>query len=62
MKKGGAVKCSLNMTEGNIVMMTKNNNVRIEGIPFFSSTSTGEAPQADNGVSLTLGDWVYMWE
>ena len=62
MKKGGEVKCSLNMTVGNILMMTKNNNVRIEGIPFLSSSSMGEAPQADNGVSLTLGEWVYMWD
>ena len=56
------VKCTIKSPEGDIVVTTKGEDVYMEGVPFVSSDSQGEMPDAVNGVMLTLGDWTYMWD
>ena len=62
LKKGKAVECRVTAPEGEMIIKTKNEVVRMEGIPYFSPDSSGEQPKAENGVMLTVGDWVYMWD
>jgi hypothetical protein len=60
LKKGKSVECTLSTEEGTITMKTKDNKVRIEGLPYMFGGSDTSEPDF-NGVSLTTGDWVYMW-
>lgn len=62
LKRSLAVECSIESPEGKIKMMAKEGSVRIEGIPFFSPSSVGEAPQAENGVMLSTKEWTYLWD
>lgn len=62
LKRGKTVECRLKTPEGEIVMMVKDKTVRMEGIPFMSMDSMGEAPNSENGVSLTNDEWMYMWD
>ena len=60
LKGGKSVECILSTEEGTITMKTKDNKVRIEGLPYMFGG--GEATASDlSGVSLTTGDWIYMW-
>lgn len=62
LKGGKTVECTIKSPEGNIVTTTKNDAVRMEGIPYFSMDSSGEAPKPENGVMLTVGDMTYTWD
>ncbi|MCK4539722.1 hypothetical protein KAU09_01040 [Candidatus Parcubacteria bacterium] len=62
LRKGKAVECKVTSPEGEMIIKTKNEIVRMEGISFFSPNSDTEQPKAGNGVMLTIGDWVYMWD
>jgi hypothetical protein len=53
-----SVECSVTSPEGVMKIMLKDQKVRIEGIPYAFAA---DPAQAANGVSLTDGDWVYMW-
>ncbi len=59
LKRGKAVECIVTSPDGEIKIKTKNNKVRIEGIPFMFGDNI-EKPTND-GVSVTDGDWMYMW-
>ena len=56
------VECTIKSPEGDIVVITKGEDVYMEGIPFLSADSQGQMPEAKNGAMLTLGDWTYMWD
>ncbi len=60
LKRGKSVECTLSTGEGTMTMQAKDNKVRIEGLPYMFGGSDTETPSMD-GVSLTTGDWVYMW-
>jgi hypothetical protein len=60
LKRGKSVECTLTTDEGTITMKTKDGKVRIEGLPYMFGGSDEATPNMD-GVSLTTGDWVYMW-
>ena len=62
LKKGKAVECRIMSPEGDIVMKTKDEAVYMEGVPYMSMDSSGEQPEAGNGVMLTVGDWMYTWD
>ncbi len=62
LKGGKVVECTIKSPEGNIVVKTKNEAVRMEGVPYFSTNSSGEMPEAGNGIMLTIGDWTYTWD
>ncbi|MEA1963044.1 MAG: hypothetical protein U9M94_02270 [Patescibacteria group bacterium] len=62
LKKGKAVECRVSSPEGEMVIKTKNEAVRMEGMPYFSPNSAIEQPKAENGIMLTVGDWMYMWD
>ena len=62
LKKGKAVECRVTSPEGEMIIKTKSEVVRMEGIPYFSPDSSGEQPKAENGVMLTVGDWMYTWD
>ncbi|MCK5319915.1 hypothetical protein KAJ61_00830 [Candidatus Parcubacteria bacterium] len=62
LKKGKAVECRVTAPEGEMIIKTKNEVVRMEGIAYFSPDSGTEQPKAENGVMLTVGDWVYTWD
>ncbi len=59
MKRKKTVRCQLTNDQGEITMMVKNDKVRIEGIPYMFGGQNTEAD--NNGISLTDGDWIYMW-
>jgi hypothetical protein len=61
-KGGKTVECVVKSPEGNILVQTRNESIRMEGIPYFSPDSSGEKPLAANGVMLVVGDWTYMWD
>jgi len=60
LKKGKGVECTVSSPEGNITVKTKDNKVRIDGIPYAFGAAAG-AEAINNGVSLTDGDWTYFW-
>jgi len=62
LKKGKTVECSVETPMGKILMFAQNEKIRMEGIPFYSMESMREVPKAENGVSLTVGDWMYLWD
>ena len=62
LKKGKAVECSVTTQEGKMIVKTKNEVVRMEGMPYLSPDSSAEQPKAENGVMLTVGGWVYTWD
>ena len=62
LKKGKAVECMVSTPEGEMIIKTKNEVVRMEGIAYFSPDSSAEQQKAEDGVVLTVGDWVYMWD
>lgn len=62
LKAGKSVECTIDSPEGPIITTTKNEAVRMEGIPYFSMESSDSAPEAVNGVMLTVGDWMYTWD
>ena len=62
LKKGKAFECRVTSPGGEMIIKTKNEVVRMEGTPYFSPDSSGEQPKAENGVMLTVGDWMYMWD
>jgi uncharacterized lipoprotein YehR (DUF1307 family) len=62
LKKGKAVECRIMSPEGDIIMKTKNEAVYMEGVPYMSMDSSGAMPEANNGVMLTVGDWMYTWD
>ena len=62
LKKGKAVECIIDSPEGQVIIKTKNEAVRMEGIQYLSSDPNAEQPKAENGVMLTVGDWMYMWD
>jgi hypothetical protein len=62
LKGGKTVKCEVKTPDGEVSVITKEGAVRMEGIPFYSMDSAGEAPEPKNGVMLTVGDWTYMWD
>lgn len=62
LKRGKAVECEVESEEGAITMLTKGDSVRIEGVPYMSMNSSGEAPSAENGVMLADKDWTYLWD
>jgi len=42
--------------------MTKDEKVRMEGIPYTSMNNAEDFdPENTDGVTLTVGDWVYSW-
>lgn len=62
MESGEAIQCSIAMDGDEIIMKAKDKNVRIEGIPYmFGESAQEEGIENANGVSLTVGDWTYMW-
>lgn len=60
LKRGKSVECTLSTDEGTITMKTKDGKIRIEGIPYMFGSGDVTTPDI-SGVSLTAGDWVYMW-
>jgi hypothetical protein len=62
LKGGKTVKCEVKTPEGEVSIITNDSAARIEGIPYYSMNSAGEAPDPKNGVMLTVGDWTYMWD
>jgi len=58
-KRKRTVQCKLTNEQGELTIKVKNDKVRIEGIPYAFG---GQSADADNnGISLTDGDWVYIW-
>ena len=57
MSRGKSAQCDLTGSQGNLTVYTKNNKIRIEGVPYAFNS----AAPASSGVSLTDGEWVYMW-
>lgn len=62
LKKGKAIECEVLSPSGRVAIKSKNEAVRMEGIPFFSPDSTGAQPNAANGVLLSANGWTYMWD
>lgn len=62
LKKGKAVECEVLSPEGRVAIKSKNNAVRMEGIPFYSADSAGSQSEAANGVLLTANGWTYTWD
>jgi len=60
LKKGKGVECVVSSLEGNITVKTKDNKVRVDGIPYAFGVAAG-AEAVNNGASLTDGDWTYFW-
>jgi hypothetical protein len=62
LKSGEAVECQIEMEGSAVTMIAKDEKVRIEGIAFASFEDVKEADiENSDGVSLTVGDWMYMW-
>ncbi|GEM_PF-6673470 len=65
MESGEAVECQIEIeADRKITMMAKDGKVRVEGLPYASmSSSSLEEFDSENtdGISLTVGDWVYTW-
>lgn len=61
-KSGESVEYKIEMDGTEITMMAKGEKVRVEGIPFasFGNSENADMEKA-SGVSLTIGDWIYMW-
>lgn len=62
LSKGKAIECEVLSPEGKVVIKSKNEAVRMEGISYFSLDSAGAQPNAANGVWLNAGGWMYMWD
>lgn len=62
LKKGKAIECEVLSPSGRVTVKSKNEAVRMEGIPFFSPDSAGTQPSATNGVLLSANGWTYMWD
>jgi hypothetical protein len=62
-KSGESVECAMTIEGGGkVTMMAKDEKIRIEGIPYISFTDIQSADiENTNGVSLSIGDWMYMW-
>jgi len=61
LKRGKAVECTIKSPEGDMIVRTKDNKVRIDGVPYVSFENMEEEPSMD-GAMLTIGDWTYMWD
>lgn len=65
MESGEAVECQIGIEEDRkITMMAKDEKVRVEGLPYASMSSASSEdfdPENADGISLTIGDWVYTW-
>ena len=63
LKRGKGVECTIEDPDGNkMVVQTKNNKVRMSGIPYINMGNLNEASEPEmNGVSITDGDWMYTW-
>jgi hypothetical protein len=57
LKRTRTVECDITADSGTIKMLVKNGKVRTEGIPY----AFGQDIHGTDGVSLTDGDWIYMW-
>jgi hypothetical protein len=57
LRRGKAVECTISAPEGQIVAQTKDFKVRIEGEDFYS----GEGEEAEKGVFINDGEYVYIW-
>lgn len=57
LKGGQGVECVVTSPEGDIIVKTRDDKIRVEGIVYAAPGSEEEVP----GVSLTDGDWVYIW-
>jgi len=55
---GKGVECSISSPEGAVIVKAKNGKVRIEGMAFAMPNSES---QADKGVYINDGEWIYMW-
>jgi len=62
LKKGKTVECKVSSPDGEMIIKTKNEVVRMEGVQYFSPDSSAKQSKAENGVMLTIGDWMYMWD
>jgi hypothetical protein len=63
LKRKQGVECVVEDKEGRVVIQSKQDKVRMTGIPYVdmaSAVESGGSPDM-NGVSLTVGDWIYMW-
>lgn len=63
MRSGEAVECTVEVEGSSVVMISKGEKIRIEGTPYVSMNSIQDGDvENTNGVTLTVGDWIYMWD
>ncbi len=58
LKGKNSIECVLSTAEGSITVKSKDEKVRIDGIPYMFGD---DMASPESGTSLTVGDWVYMW-
>ena len=58
LKGKNSIECVLSAAEGSITVKSKDEKIRIDGIPYMFGD---EVASPESGTSLTVGDWVYMW-
>lgn len=60
LKAGKGTKCTLTAPEGDMVVYSQGDKVRIEGVPYMFSRNMGDGePQI--GVQLSDDEWMYTW-
>lgn len=59
LKRGKGVKCTVQAEEGEMVVQTKNNKVRIDGMAGMMGQS--EEKSEEPGAMISDGEWVYIW-
>lgn len=60
LESGKGVQCEVETPKGKITVKTKNDKVRMDGVPWMDMENLGEG-DVSSGSSISDGDWVYMW-
>ena len=62
LKGGKTVECTITEDGDEVRVITKGENSYVEGVPYLYGELEQGEEFSNNGVMLTLGDWVYMWD
>lgn len=60
LKSGKGVICEIETPEGAIIVKSKGEKVRMDGMPWMNLEDL-DAEDITKGSSITDGDWMYMW-
>lgn len=60
-KSGKGIVCSVNTPQGEVIVKTKGEKVRMDGIMYMDMTSSDANHGTQKGSSISDGEWFYMW-